>query len=49
MASYFGFPEFEALPLQMEEMEIGGSCPCAYEKNNQPPQENTFGCWFVNL
>ncbi len=49
MATYFGFPEFEALPLQAMEMEIGQSCSCDDGEKNQQPQAGTFGCWFVNL
>ena len=48
MAAYFGFPIFEALPSQVEEMEIGSVCKRAQEKNQQP-QAGTFGCWFVSL
>jgi hypothetical protein len=47
MASYFGFPKFEALPSEMEAMEIGETYSC--EKKNQQPQTGIFGCWFTNL
>ena len=49
MATYFGFSNFEALPNQVQEMEIGQYCECDWVEKNQLPKEGTFGCWFVSL
>lgn len=49
MATCFGFPKFETLPLQVEEVEIG-QCYSGYcEQKNQQPEAGTFGCWFTDL
>ena len=49
MATYFGFPSFEMLPVQVEEMEIGACYMGDRENKNQQTEEGTFGCWFVDL
>lgn len=49
MATYFGFPNFEALPNLVQEMEIGEFCSCNIEEKNQQPQDGVMGCWFTNL
>ena len=49
MATYFGFPKFEALSSQTMEMEIGQCWSCSQNQKEQQPQAGTFGCWFVNL
>ncbi len=51
MAAYFGFPIFSPLPSEVVEMEIGEIYQLeeAVEKENQHPEDGTFGCWFVNL
>lgn len=53
MATYFGFPIFEALPQQVVEMVVGETYVDSEEEiikgNNQQPKDGTFGCWFVNL
>lgn len=49
MAAYFGFPDFEALPPELEEAELGTPWICEEEKENQQPQNGVFGCWFVSI
>ncbi len=49
MATYFGFPEFEELPSQVEKMVMGEQYEKKSDEKNQAPQSGTFGAWFVNL
>lgn len=49
MATYFGFPIFQALPPQVVEIEVGEACTSDWNEKNQKPQVGTFGCWFVDL
>lgn len=49
MAILFGFPEFEALPSEMVEIEMNMERGFSYNEKNQEPRVGLFGCWFVNL
>lgn len=53
MATYFGFPSFKVLPLQVETLEIGQwfreTEVQMDDMKNQQTKDGTFGCWFVDL
>ena len=49
MAVLFGFPEFEAVPEEIKEVEIGLEKRYPEKERNQEPEVGTFGCWFVEL
>lgn len=49
MAVLFGFPEFEALPLEMKDENRNIERVFSNIEKNQEPEAGTFGCWFVDL
>lgn len=49
MAILFGFPDFEALPQEVAEIEMNVERSVPYKEKNQEPRVGLFGCWFVNL
>lgn len=49
MATYFGFPKFEILPLEVEKMEIGETFVNDVPMENQLSNDGVFGCWFMQV
>lgn len=53
MATLFGFPEFEALPLEVSEAQMNQEVSleevCDSNKKSQEPKTGTFGCWLIPL
>jgi len=49
MAVLFGFPDFEALPEEIKEIEMNVEREFSNIKKNQEPKSGTFGCWYVSL
>lgn len=49
MAVLFGFPEFEAIPEEIKNVNLNIEKTFANIEKNQEPEVGTFGCWFVKL
>lgn len=49
MAALFGFPEFEALPLEISEAQMGETLSLPGIEKSQEPKAGTFGCWLIPL
>lgn len=49
MATLFGFPEFEALPLEVSAAQMGEILSLPGIEKSQEPKAGTFGCWLIPL
>lgn len=49
MATLFGFPKFEALPVEIQTAQINEMKEFSNIEKSQEPKTGTFGCWLIPL